>query len=160
MKMSLAAFVCFSFSVIFAQDNTAIVGEWHVLSVDDGGVYWNTKNDSASISEKVKKTYEKSAVGLQDRVGYTRGTYSHSRFIFEIDGTFREYYSTIENTLLFSGTYTVDSSKGKIFVNVKNRLGHRFDKEMEYKIEGEKLLLNKDNRPDNRIKFVLEKVNR
>jgi len=64
-KHGLLILLFFNVCLTQAQDVCMINGEWKVVSIDDGDVYLNTKNDSVALSDMVKRSYVKSAVGFR-----------------------------------------------------------------------------------------------
>lgn len=110
----LSNFVCFS-------QKERLVGEWHVVSVDNGQIYWNTKKDSVSLTEEFKSKVS-NPISRQDRIADLRVNCSHNRFIFTEKDEYFQYMTENDRLLIFIGNYELFPSTNTMNLEVKGRM--------------------------------------
>lgn len=160
MKHIITFFITLLTLIITHAQNSKLTGTWKTVIVEAEGISIDrTKADSVSVSDKMKRIYANSPVGLQNWIANVRGTYSHNHFVFGKDGSFQHYMTGKTSVApFFTGTYTI---KGDIiYTDTKNRGGQVVKKEISFKIVNGQLHLTLDARPgaDAGTKFVLERV--
>ena len=143
--------ILFIFSqLLFAQENKSIIGEWKVVSVDNGEVYLNAKTDSVSTSPKFDKLH-KTKVSIQDGIAEIRAFSSKNEFVFTESGEFRLYMNSKRNTKYLDGNYKFISDRN-LNLKVKGRTGKEMQKELELEFIDELLLV--------RFKFIAMRGNK
>ena len=146
---------------IFSQDKNTIVGEWRVLSIDNGEVYLNAKTDSVSTTAEFDRKHS-TKVSHQDGIAEIRAFSSHNEFIFNNGGGFQLYldHRRNKNTLRLNGTYEFINDS-KLNLKVKGRTKREMEKEMELEFIDDLLLIKfkyiamRGNKP---TEYLLERI--
>ncbi|MEJ6979688.1 hypothetical protein WG906_04455 [Pedobacter sp. P351] len=135
----------------FSQDvKQQLFGEWKVVSVDNGEVYYNWEKDSVSVSDEFKERLEdpESSNLLIQLVK----TMYPNKFIFS--STAVTQTSNLETS---SRSYTIDEKRHLIILKDRNSLGNETPFEMSFRISDKLLYLNMPL-TDSETKFVLKKI--
>ncbi|WP_147404216.1 hypothetical protein [Aquimarina sp. AD1] len=141
----------FQLGVLVAQENKSLIGEWRVVSVDNGEVYLNVKTDSVSTTAEFDKKH-KTKVSHQDGIAEIRAFSSKNEFIFSENGEFRVYMNSKRKTKYLDGNLSL---------NVKSRTGKEMQKELELEFINELLLVQfkfiamRGNKP---TEYLLERI--
>lgn len=123
----------------FSQDKKSIIGEWKVVSIDNGEVYLNTKTDSVSTTPEFDKKYSNRVIH-QDAIAEIRGFSSKNEFVFTENGEFQLYMNSKRNTKYLDGDYEF-TSDNKLNLKVKGRTGKEMQKELEFEFIDNLLLV-------------------
>ncbi len=156
-KITLIIVLAFSLFV-YSQKETNIIGEWKVISVDNGEVYINMKTDSVSTTPKFDKTHT-NKVSRQNGIAEIRYS-SRNEFIFKENGEFLLYMNAKRNSMLLDGTYEYINNS-KLDLKVKGRTRREMKKEMEFEFIDDfllvkfKFLVMRGNKP---TEYLLERI--
>ena len=159
MKKNLLIILIFQLGVLVAQENKSLIGEWRVVSVDNGEVYLNVKTDSVSTTAEFDKKH-KTKVSHQDGIAEIRAFSSENEFIFTENGEFRVYMNSKRKTKYLDGNYKFIDDE-KLSLNVKSRIGKEMKKELEFEFINELLLVQfkfiamRGNKP---TEYLLERI--
>lgn len=152
----ISNFACFS-------QNEKLIGEWHVVSVDNGQIYWNTKKDSLSTSEAFNEKYgEVTKESGNFWVADLRSQCSHNRFIFTEKGEYFQYMTENDRLLIFSGKYELVPNTNTMKLEIKGRISTSpFKREAEYYFENDLLHFKIESLCSYKkaTHFILEKKN-
>ena len=161
MKKTLLIIILIFSQLIIAQEKKSIVGEWKVVSVDNGEVYLNAKTDSVSTSKEFDKIHN-NKVSRQDGIAEIRAFSSHNEFIFTENKDFKLYldYRRNENTLRLSGTYEIIDQKN-MTLKVEGRTKRLMNKTAEFEFINNQLIFKFEyiaSRKNKPTIYVLEKI--
>lgn len=134
----------------FSQDvKQQLLGEWKVVSVDNGEVYYNWEKDSVSVSDELKERLEDPEIS-KILIQTVKTMYPNK---FKFSSTVVTKISGLETTSSF---YTIDEKRRLIIIKDKNSIGNEDPFEMSFKILDNLLYLNIPL-TDSDTKFVLKK---
>ncbi len=161
MILKNTVFILLTFASIFAssQDKKSIIGEWKVISIDNGEIYLNTKTDSVSTTTEFDKKYSNKVV-RQDAIAEVRGFSSKNEFVFTENSEFQLYMNSKRNTKYLDGDYEF-TSDNNLKLKVKGRTGKEMQKELEFEFIDNlllvkfKFLATRKNKP---TEYLLERI--
>ncbi|KGO84847.1 hypothetical protein [Flavobacterium suncheonense] len=151
--------VLFPLLNLYSQNNEKIIGEWKVVSADNGYVYINSKTDSVYTSLKFDQRHT-NKVSRQNWIATFRMSCSKNLFIFTKNGEYFQYMTENKRMPIYDGTYEIISNN-KLKLKVKTLVVSDMYKEAEYYFIDDLLcfkidsLESWDNKP---TIFILEKI--
>ena len=130
MKYLLIIFLLIISTFSRAQKNS-LVGEWKIVSIDNGEIFYNVKNDSISVSpEFTEEDLDMSQLAHLKKI--TRITYGNTMFSFDAEGNFSWVFM---HGVATKSKYEIDERKQSIKLTGKNDLGQAIVDEFPYKLK-------------------------
>ncbi len=153
MKYILSLVLLISASTCSIAQNNALIGDWKIVSIDNGEIYYNVKNDSISIYPEFS-TEVLSQTPLGQMKNAAKMTYAETKFSFDDKGNFTwMFMPSVVDTL----KYEVDIKTEKITVTGENSLGEAVTEEFSYKIRNN-MLHFVVNFEESKGAYILERV--
>ena len=149
-------------SIINAQNNSQLEGNWTLVSIDQEGIYYNVKKDSISFSAIIQDLMKSVPSEVPDSIQRKimseslKAMASNYRFEFRSDGKFKFVMDSI--SFIVEGTYKELLSQKIIQFSNKKSVGlNDFDMEdkIRYEIKNNLLYLSMDD--DDEFEIILEK---
>lgn len=142
-------------SIINAQNNSQLEGNWKLVSIEKDGIYYNVKKDSISFSESPISEIPDS---LQQKIFLEsfKTIVSNFRFEFRTNGKFKFVMDSI--SFILEGNYQELPSQKIIQLSNKKSVGlNDFDMEdkIRYEIKNNLLYLSIDS--DDEFEIILER---
>ena len=154
MKNSLLFLLIFLTSVTgIAQHSSEISGSWKIVSIYDGGVYVNLKNDSVYVSPAMKAVYP-DTTEFKKLISNAKITYGNIQFHFEKNAIFRQ---TMDTVILFTGTYKDIPAQHIFELTTKNSLNQNITDTVQYSIKNECLVFSL-KWEEIKFDFILERI--
>lgn len=149
-------------SIIHAQNNSHLEGNWKLVSIDQHGIYYNVKKDSISFSELMQGLIKSVPSEVPDSIQQKimseslKAVASNFRFEFRSDGKFKFAMDSI--SFIVEGNYKELRSQKIIQFSNKKSVGlNDFDMEdkIRYEIKNNLLYLSMDD--DDEFEIILER---
>lgn len=128
----LLIFIC---SNSFAQENP-LLGDWKVVAVDNGEVYFNSERDSVSLPDELKARHSDSAQ-LENLKKMVRLVYIDQIFTFSSDGQLHQN----SQVMSLSSYYRIDPSSSTLRIYESNIEQEIPDYLILYKLKDDRLFL-------------------
>lgn len=112
-----------------------ILGNWTLVSINNGEVYYNTEKDSISILPEFGRD-NLSDSEIQQLKEVVKMTYGHTQFTFNEDGIYKWIFMP---SIELSGKYDVDRIKQTIILYDENSLGETTINDFSYQIINDQL---------------------
>jgi hypothetical protein len=148
-KTVLLFTLIFTSILAYSQENKPI-GTWKVISIDNGELYYNQKNDMLTIHEKFKDEFG-SDIELTKTI--IKMTYGETVFVFDKENNYIQKSQLAE----FKLKYKINSKKLKILLFDKENINKKNNTtEIKYHFNNNILILD-FSKGDMQMKFELEK---
>lgn len=150
MKPSLV-FILF-FAAICSAVQNPIVGDWKVVSVNNGELYYNFEKDSLSVFPEFGEG-ELDSARLGQIKTMAKFLYSDTRILFDLDGSYKWIFMKGHEV---SGFYIVDEKEKIITLGKQDPLDDSASNKISYELfEGKLLIKLKFTEPQG--EFLFEK---
>jgi hypothetical protein len=151
MRKFLIIFILSFYCNVNSQNNE-LVGKWKVISVDNGEIYYNIKNDSIKIYDIIKEEYNEVSK-IESLKEMTKLVYFSILFIFDENGKYQQKSDFAE----FNLYYNVNKKKGVILLSDSIENFDINSSEMDFELKNNFLYLEiKDSEPS--TKFILKRI--